>query len=248
MQNRTRHFISISRYNVKGVKMKFKIIKWNNKKGKEKQDIGINHYHLYESQKDTKIVHKVIPKREMFYILHNFIKRNLKWKTLQDVELWLDFNDYSPKGKIKKQIKHYALTEILELIFNKAKKHKTGSTPIHKAMVNFIEYLKEQDKQYNLLNNKQKHYVYNFPKPKYQRGEWRAWYNLKEYIKLLKRRARKTKNKQIYKSIKYYKKQKELLGQYLSLKETKSKKLDKFYQDHKTEIDNIIEKFINFSF
>jgi len=137
--------------------------------------------------------------KDEFNIFNNFIKRNFKEDFIKDVE----------KDTIKKNIKHYSIEKVGKVLQNKLLKHNSDTQPIHKIFTKFCDF-------YNI----------KYSKPKYQRKNWKQWYEIKERIKQLKKEGN-------FKDVIELKQDKAILGQYLSLRETKSKKLDGFVKENK---------------
>jgi hypothetical protein len=137
---------------------------------------------LYITQYDIKLIFN----KDDRFRFWNFIKRNFRPKFKSDVII---------DGKLKKNIGFYSVDEILNLLRSKTLKIKTYNNPVYHIYKTFAEYIKT--KNIELLEPKLKQYVINFPKPKYYRGKWKRWYQIKQEIKklkALKRKLRKQNN------------------------------------------------------
>ena len=111
--------------------------------------------------------------KDEFYIFNNFLKRNFK----------PFFEDVEHKNKIKKNIPHYDVKQIVENLFYKVRHSTTGDTNIYPIFIKFINFIKVnqyEDKELMFFLNQ-------FPKPKYERKKWRTWKRVTDKIKLLKK-------------------------------------------------------------
>ena len=169
---------------------------------------------------------KTFNEKDCYFVIHNWIKRNFKYYIKKDIII---------DNILKKNIEFYRLDLIIDLMFHKAKKHKTGETHIAKMFRYFVKNIKLNIK--DIEDKKLKMQINQFPKPKVYREIYKSWYLLWNKIKILKKlkRINKFNNKEILNKLKEDKK---ILGIYIAYKETKSKNLESFYKKYEELINH----------
>jgi hypothetical protein len=161
----------------------------------------------------------LITQKTILGLFEDFTHKN---KTSKDA--YFVFINYLQRN-IKKENNYFDLDTIIQKIYYNLKKHKTGDTFINKIFVHFMKKIKESDLK---ISKKSKHFLM-IPKPKIFRDIYRSWYLLHTEILYLKslNKVEKGLNSlsklKIDKRLSIIKKHKKLLGQYISIKETKSK-------------------------
>jgi len=158
--------------------------------------------------------------KEKQIMLWHFIQRNFKSKFKRDENVYID-----NKRKYKKNVLYYSLDEVINLISIKIHKHKTQVFDISDIFKNFLLFFSE----YKVYFDDTIRHKLNVPKPKYIRKLWRVWY----YIRL--------HHKDEYSTIF------NIFSNYLSLKEMKSKKLNKYKEDNIEVINLLFELDREFS-
>jgi len=185
---------------------------------------------------------KIFNEKDCYFVLMNWIKRNFKSNS-KSIKKDIIIDD-----KLKKNVNFYRLDLIIDLMFHKAKKHKTGEIPIAKMMRYFVKKIKENIKENNInsiTNKKLKMQINQFPKPKIYKDIYKSWYLLWLQIKKLNKLKRNNKKIDVD-LLNKLKNDKKILGIYLSYKETKSKNLEDFYNKHKDTIEYYKTKDRNF--